>query len=741
MQKSIHLASKGVQDLPTNFAFKNLVSHLKLEDKVTGGSSTAQGSLNSDEEPAPQLTCSHCEADTAISVCEECHDMLCRLCADHHKKYIKTRKHRLVEIGSQAVPEVSRKETDVQPNPKFTRFAHKPPFCDLPDHEENRVDMYCKSCDKVLCVKCAVTQHNGGNHDNDTATAIVGEYKDKLAQRSAETQDVQQKFERGIEEVRQTMASLEETEGMRAEAVLKQYGQIREELDRQRDDLLKKVKRISERKKARLTKQLEELMRVKTTLQEGTQLADDVRENCIAVEIMYIQSQIDARLQELCRDYGDYPCKPRENDIIDFAQSDSLKSIKEAIGRVTADPDPQNYTVDGIENVHFIEGKRSKLSITCRDIIGNKLDEHRHEVKASIQQVDQGDPIPCDVTNKGDGTYAITIQPQSHGRHQLTVSVNISGKSSERPPYYIMVSPPQPNITVATKEIRDDNMRNPWGIAVSQNDLIVVSDITTHCLLVFDKDGNFLRHIGNQGNKELEFESPRGLACTPTNHIIVAEKVNHRLQEVTLEGHFIRFFGTNEAGKQGSEPGKFYGPSGVAVNSEGIVFATDSLNQRIQYFKPDGTFIAVIGKWGSGLNGLNEPYGISIYNQPKVVGEGDRELLFVSERKGNRVQCFEMRGDAYQSVATFGKKGQNRGQLNEPAGILVDSNTGYLLITELKSHQISIFKRSGDFMCSFGNRQTHVEFRTPMSVATLGDSHVIVTDCENHCLKIFRCTS
>ena len=705
------------KDLETNFALKSRINHLKLKDAITGASSTAQGSSDSDEQPAQKVLCSQCERDTAIKICRKCRDWLCPVCTDNHERTVKTRSHPLEEISRQTLTEES---SDMR----------KPPYCDLPEHEGNRVNMYCKPCDKVLCTICALTEHNGNDHEIQTASKIVCEYQEKLKRLSEETHEVQQKFLQGIEDVRQTLASLEETEQARADEVLAQYGRIKEELDRQRDHLLQKVKQISERKKTRLNQQIDELTRVKDTLQEGIQLADDIREHCIPVEIMYFQSQIEARLLELCRENRAYPCEPKASDIIEFVKSDGLERIQESnrIGSVYAEPDPSAFTVDGIENVHFIEGEQSKLTITCRDIIGNKLDEHRDEVKAELQRVGQGDPIPCDVKNNHDGTYALTVQPQTCGPHRLTVSVIL-----ERPSYYIVVSPPQCRITEATKEIRNDNMRSPWGVAVSQNELIIVSDITAHCLLVFDKDGNILRQIGKRGNKELEFESPRGLACTPANNVIVAEKENHRLQEVTLEGEFVRFFGTNEVGKCGSEAGEFYGPSCVAINSEGMVFATDSTNQRIQYFKPDGTFVAVFGKWGSGSNSLNVPYGISIYSQPLVLGEGNRELLFVSERKGNQVQCFEMHDGAYKSVAMFGNKGQNRGHLNEPVGVLVDSNTGYVLITELQSHQISVFTRSGDFIYSFG-----VQFRTPMSIGTLGDSHIIVTDCESGCLNIFR---
>ena len=53
-----------------------------------------------------------------------------------------------------------------------------------------------------------------------------------------------------------------------------------------------------------------------------------------------------------------------------------------------------------------------------------------------------------------------------------------------------------------------------------------------------------------------------------------------------------RFLG--EWGKEGSEPGEFHFPIGIAINAADEVFVTDFYNARVQKFSVDGKLLAVI---------------------------------------------------------------------------------------------------------------------------------------------------
>ncbi len=81
---------------------------------------------------------------------------------------------------------------------------------------------------------------------------------------------------------------------------------------------------------------------------------------------------------------------------------------------------------------------------------------------------------------------------------------------------------------------------------------------------VFDRDGMFLRVIGQTGTGPGEFRTPHALAFDSQGRLIVADRHNHRIQILTKDGSFIR------------EYFDFGRVSGLAVDSNDVIYTADS---------------------------------------------------------------------------------------------------------------------------------------------------------------------
>ena len=115
----------------------------------------------------------------------------------------------------------------------------------------------------------------------------------------------------------------------------------------------------------------------------------------------------------------------------------------------------------------------------------------------------------------------------------------------------------------------------------------------------FNQDGKLLLTLGKQGVRKAgpdTFIAPSNCTIAPNGNIVIADghiprvpyaqQDGDRIVEFTTDGKFVR-----QVGKKGTGPGEFWGPHGVAFDSQGRLFVADRSNNRIQIFDKDWKFI------------------------------------------------------------------------------------------------------------------------------------------------------
>ena len=87
------------------------------------------------------------------------------------------------------------------------------------------------------------------------------------------------------------------------------------------------------------------------------------------------------------------------------------------------------------------------------------------------------------------------------------------------------------------------------------------------------------------------------MAIAPDGTIFVADghgpPSNARIVKISADGKWLKTWG-----KQGTGPGEFHEPHGIALDSQGRVFVADRVNARIQIFDQDGKFLAEWKQFG-----------------------------------------------------------------------------------------------------------------------------------------------
>ena len=155
----------------------------------------------------------------------------------------------------------------------------------------------------------------------------------------------------------------------------------------------------------------------------------------------------------------------------------------------------------------------------------------------------------------------------------------------------------------------------------------------------------------------------------------------------------------------------FNQPKGIAIDSTGYVYISDTGNHRIQKFRSDGTLLSTIGG-----GQLNAPRGIAV----------DRTgNLYVADTDANQIVKFSSAGTL---IGKWGTPGAGNGQFNSPYDVSVD-NSGNIYVADTGNYRIQKLSSTGDFIAKWGTRgKEDSEFCFPRGVAADPQGNIYVAD-------------
>ena len=259
---------------------------------------------------------------------------------------------------------------------------------------------------------------------------------------------------------------------------------------------------------------------------------------------------------------------------------------------------------------------------------------------------------------------------------------------------------------VGELDLKGEIPQKPRGIAVNSKGLIAVSDRERHVILIFDKEGKFVRKLGCHGENPGQLNSPAGITFMNDDEILVADDDNHRIQQFNVQtGNFVKSFG-----KRGTGDGEFKNPKGICMDGGGHVVVADCWN-KIQVLTKDGKPVLTFGNSGPGeLNGPRECF----YH---------KNMFIVSDFWNYCLKVFDSSGKFLYKI---GEGGRADGQLSGPWGLCVEkygNHQNTILVCDWDNGRIQQFTVEGRF-----TGKTVTKLQTPIAIATTPDGHIFVSD-------------
>jgi len=215
----------------------------------------------------------------------------------------------------------------------------------------------------------------------------------------------------------------------------------------------------------------------------------------------------------------------------------------------------------------------------------------------------------------------------------------------------------------------------PVGVAVDAEDRLFVSDAQLHSIICFGPAGDTIAMFGTAS-----LGRPGGIAIDRSrNRLYAADAKEGRIAAFdTNSFKLVAYFG-KPSQKAQHDNGTFQGPTNVAVDRQGNIYVTDTLNYRVQVLDPNGKFLRAFGTQGDSPGEFIRPKGIAVDSEGHV---------YVADAEFNNFQIFTPSG---QPLLAIGSLGSQAGQFALLAGLFIDAQDR-IYTTEMFHGRIQVFQ-------------------------------------------------
>ena len=204
------------------------------------------------------------------------------------------------------------------------------------------------------------------------------------------------------------------------------------------------------------------------------------------------------------------------------------------------------------------------------------------------------------------------------------------------------------------------------------------------------------------------FGSPHGIAVSSAGKIVITEYSSHCVSTLEIHGQKCERFVVS-----GDMRGIMKNPAGIAVDEGGNIYV--SCPDKLLKFNSNHKLVDCVD------GEFDDPRGMAIY----------QDRLYVSDRKNNRIQVFELDLKHFQSIGCHGK---GKGEFVEPFDVTFDAD-GNMYVAEYVNNRVQVLNPSGDSrMIGEG------EIGSPSGVH-VARGKLFVCDYKDDCIVVYDTTT
>ena len=556
------------------------------------------------------------------------------------------------------------------------------------DHVKEEFKLYCETCKKLICLYCVIKGAKHHKCDYERLPIVCDRYKGEIETSLRPVKQNLATIEEALKVFEKSRGDISDQRAVVEANINSTIDQLQGILEDRRNKLVTQLHQLTERKLACLDTQHESVKVIQEILQHCQGNVEGKLKTMSSHELVEAKKSLIDQINGSISVFQPGVLSPTTTADIKLSSSMNTMKVCQDYGILSAKetlPDLSKFRTTGSGLDTVMVGETAKVVVQAVDHWGEPCDVPDRALGCNIVSAIKNVPKIITPKRTKKGHYELCFVPTLKGYHYLQITIN--NQHIRGSPFVLLA---KSSARLGEKMVSTIYSDNPCGIVINHKREIVVAE--KHWILVYSQGGIKLRTFGIRGINEGEFNNPRGIAVDEDDNILVADYKNNRIQKFTSDGEFLAAVGT-----KGNKPLQFKGPKAIAfntfnkkvyvgdknrvqilnsdltycgafredINSTGIgcdrsgrVYLSQGPGGQIMVFSADGDFLSVIGKISA------------LCNSEDVAIDDDNNVFYMSNIAKGQVSAFTLEGDALYSFSI--------GKLSGLRGLAVDGGVLYV---------------------------------------------------------------
>ena len=349
-QSTILPPAKDVSNLPSTFHVHHLFDIKEAVEKM--------------KEPQ-KVQCEKCtKSRTAVNFCRDCGQFICEKCLEIHSDWKEFTKHTVVSIE-----EIQSDVKQLVPPKKVVLYC--------PQHQGKELDLYCETCEELICLHCTVKIHN--DHQYDLVGDTFERHKEEMTTCVEPVENDLSITSKAKEQLGVRMQELDDQGATDKADIQQEIGQLQEVLEERKVELCNRVDQHVERKKKNLAAQMDEVETIETQQMSCLSFVKESLRMGSQGEVMKVKRAVMKQVKEMRDNFKPDMLPPCEPANVKFTASfQKIESACKRFGEVylqEVSPEKCYATGKGLEVAE--PGEREPLQSSMLSMTKAKLVMHQ----------------------------------------------------------------------------------------------------------------------------------------------------------------------------------------------------------------------------------------------------------------------------------------------------------------------------------------------------------------------------